>query len=127
MGVLKTAQRPRPQYLCAVGRYAEAEAVLARVARWNGKPAPKLQYGGPDEPAAQPAGGLKASAKARAAERGSAAGRLLRGALLWRHALPLAFVWFAAAFGYYGVVLIQVMKYTTRTAHFEALIVRYGL
>ena len=72
------------QYLSAVGRVDEAEAVLARVARWNGRPAPTLRRPSETDEEAEgiaaadvpgggssggSGGGLKAMGKARVAAR----------------------------------------------------------
>ena len=105
-------------------RHAEAEAVLARVAWWNGKPAPKLRVtviapdqeeqdgGGGEwqEERGGGGGGLKAHAATRIAVRKAGAAELGQGQLLWRLGLPIIGLWFAAAFNYYGLVLIQVRR-----------------
>lgn len=121
-----------PQFLCAQGRLAEAEAVLRRAASWNGTTLPAGRLVGSDGEAGDRvlvhvAGGgsrvrgsmtkLKTAAKQKIAKRRQGSpGELLRGQLLCRITLPLFVVWFAAAFMYYGQVLITTNMFAAEEA-----------
>ena len=93
------------------------------IAWWNGTSLPAgFLAVAPDEQAKKSDGGGKVASKLQTAAKQRLAGRkeqfsdLLQGQLLCRVAMPLAVVWFAAAFVYYGQILIQTNMFAAEEA-----------